>query len=85
SDSEAVTACHFYCEENGLVPEWRLYREKTESMLNFCALLDEFVDGGLCADIQMIAYGSCTADALPEIRIDREKARTVCAECKWKL
>ena len=31
TDDEVISNCHFYCEENNLIPEWNEFREKVES------------------------------------------------------
>lgn len=36
TEDEVIRACHFYCEENSLISEWKEFREKEESNY-FCS------------------------------------------------
>lgn len=85
TDDEVISNCHFFCEENNLRDEWNVYREKAESEYYYCSYLQEYVDAGLCYDIQMIAGKLIKQSALPEIKIDKEKCAKCCAECEYSL
>jgi len=85
TDNEIISACHFYYEENNLVPEWNEFREKWESKFQYCPYLEEYIDDGLCYDLQMITWNYIKPSVLPEITIDKEKCANCCAECKYSL
>ena len=85
TDVEAISNCHFYCEENNLIDEWKQFREKSESEYRYCSYLEEYIDEGLCYDLQMITGNDIKPSALPEINIDKEKCANCCAECKYNL
>ena len=42
-----------FCEENNLMSEFCMYREKVESEYVFCAYLKEYIEFGLCYDMQI--------------------------------
>ena len=85
TDVEVISNCHFYCEENNLIDEWKQFREKSESEYRYCSYLEEYIDEGLCYDLQMITGNYIKPSALPEINIDKEKCANCCAECKYNL
>ena len=85
TDSEVIYSCHFYCEENGLTDEWYVFREKAESEYRYCSYLKEYIDEGLCCDLQMIAGGLIKPSALPETEIDKEECIKCCEECGYSL
>ncbi len=85
TDDEVVSNCHFYCEDNNLIPEWNEFREKVESEYRYCHYLEEYIDDGLCCDLQMIAGNYIKPSALSEINIDKEKCAKSCSECKYSL
>ena len=85
TDDEVISNCHFFCEENNLRDEWNVYREKAESEYRYCSYLEEYIDDGLCCDLQMITSNYIKASALPEINIDKEKCAKCCFECKFSL
>ena len=82
SDNDAITYCHWFCEENNLNDEWLAFREMKESEYRYCSYLQEFIEEGLCADIQMISNNLIKDSALPEINIDKEKTLKICYKCK---
>ena len=84
-DDEVISICHFFCEENNLIAEWNEFREKAESEYRYCSYLEEYVDDGLCYDLQMITSNYIKPSALPEINIDKEKCESCCSECKYGL
>ena len=85
TDDEVISNCHFYCEENNLISEWNEFREKAESEYRYCSYLEEYIDDGLCCDLQMITNNYIKPSALPEINIDKEKCARCCSECKFSL
>ena len=85
TDDEVISICHFYCEENNLIAEWNQFREKAELEYRYCSYLEEYIDEGLCYDLQMITGNYIKLSALPEINIDKEKCANCCAECKYNL
>lgn len=85
TDYEVISSCHIYCEENNLVSEWKEFSEKVESEYHYCSYLKEYVDDGLCYDLQMITSNYIKPSALPEINIDKEKCAICCSECKYCL
>ena len=85
TDDEAISNCHFYCEENKFISEWNEFREKAESEYRYCSYLEEYIDDGLCCDLQMITGNYIKPSALPEINIDKEKCSRCCSECKYNL
>ena len=85
TDDEVISTCHFYCEENSLLLEWNEYREKIESEYRYCSYLEEYINDGLCYDLQMITGNYIKPSALPEINIDKEKCAKCCTECKYSL
>ena len=85
TDEEVISSCHSYCEENRLTDEWYGFREKIESEYQYCRYLSEYIEEGLCCDLQMIAGGLIKPSALPEITVDREKCTECCSECRYSL
>lgn len=85
TDNEVISSCHFYCEENNFVSEWKEFRRKVESKYRYCPYLEEYIDDGLCYDLQMITGNYVKPSALPEISIDKEKCSKCCSECKYCL
>ena len=85
TDDEVISNCHFYCEENNLISEWNEFREKAEAEYRYCSYLEEYIDDGLCYDLQMITGNYIKPSALPEIKIDKEKCAKCCAECEYSL
>lgn len=83
--SQIITTCHWYCEEQNLNDEWWRFREKAETEYNYCEYLQEFIEYGLCTDIQMIANEYIKSTALPDRYIDKEKALACCCNCKFKM
>ena len=84
-DNEVISKCHWFCEENNLTGEWNIYREKAESNYCYCSYLEQYIDDGICYDLQMITDGFIKSSALPEIKIDKEKCATHCSNCKHSL
>ncbi len=82
TDDEVISSCHLYCEENNLNSEWYIYRDKIESQYRYCSYLEEYIDEGLCYDLQMITSGFIKSSALPDIIIDKEKCSAHCSKCK---
>lgn len=83
TDSEVISSCHCFCEENRLTDEWYDFREKAESEYRYCSYLKEYIDEGLCCDLQMITETYIKPSALPDIKIDKEKCAKYCAECRF--
>lgn len=50
----------------------------------FCAYLKQFVDFGLCYDLQMISGGYISSSALPDIKIDKAEIIKCCRNCEQK-
>ena len=85
SDDEVISRCHWFCEENNLIDKWNAYREQAESEYRYCSYLDEFIDEGVCYDLQMITEGYIKSSALPEMVIDKEKCLKYCSKCEHCL
>lgn len=85
TDSEVISSCHCYCEENRLTDEWYAYRENAESEYRYCSYLKEYIDEGLCCDLQMINGSYIKPSALPEIEIDKGNCKKCCDECTYSL
>ena len=85
TDDEVISICHFYCQENSLNAEWNQFRKKAESEYRYCSYLEEYIDDGLCYDLQMITGNYIKPSALPEIKIDKAKCAKCCFECKYSL
>lgn len=85
TDNEVIQICHSYCEENNLIYEWADFREKTEYQYRYCSYLEEYIDEGLCYDLQMITGNYIKPSALHEIKIDKGQCEKHCLECKYRL
>lgn len=85
SDQEVISCCHCYCEEYGLTEEWKDFRAETVAQYVYCSYLQEYIDEGVCYDLQMIAGGLIKPTALPDITIDREACMNHCTECQYSL
>lgn len=85
TDSEVVSSCHRFCEENGLMREFNVYRERIEAEYVWCEHLGEYVSPGACYDMQMIAGGYIKPDSLPDIKIERLKLMEACERCDRRL
>lgn len=85
TDDEIIRVCHWYCGENNLNQEWEKYRNKAEAQYCYCCYLEEYIDEGLCYDLQMITNDYIKSSALPELSIDKEKCAECCLDCKYKL
>lgn len=85
TDDEVISACHRYCEDYQLVTEWQEVRGKAESEYRYCFYLEEYVEEGLCYDLQMITLGYIKPTDLHEIKMDKEKCMKCCSECKYGL
>ncbi len=83
TDDEVIRYCHWYYEENKLHDEWWAYREKREAEYRYCSYFQEYIDEGLCCDLQMIAGNYVKTSALPEIKIDKEECAKHCFECRY--
>lgn len=81
TDSEVCQYCHWYYEENHLTQEWRAFWQKFETDYCHCPYLHDFIDLGMCYDLQMIALGYIKATALPEFELDNAALKLCCAEC----
>lgn len=84
-EREVISACHSYCEENNFTAEWKAFRARIESTYRYCPYLEEYVEDGLCTDLQMIAQGYIQPSALPEYAIDRSAAVKVCDQCEYRI
>lgn len=84
SDEDVIHFCHWYCEENKLTEEWREYRRQREDEFIYCDYFEEYIDEGLCADIQMIANDFVKNTSLCET-IDKSRAKDVCKNCEYYL
>ena len=85
TEDEVIRNCHFYCEENNLIAEWNEFREKVESNYYYCSYMKQYIDVGLCHDVQMIMGGYIKASTLVDIAIDKEKCSDHCSKCKYSL
>ena len=81
TDNEVCQYCHWFYEENRLTQEWRAFLRKFETDYCHCPFLHDFIDIGMCYDLQMIAFGYIKATALPELEIDYDKLQLSCANC----
>ncbi len=62
-----------------------LTRERWLEMGYFCDYLHQMIQEGDCYDIQMISDGYIKPSALPDIRLDRQKAHEACAQCPHRM
>lgn len=85
SDSECIDSCHWFCEEHELVYQFETFRTEIESHFRFCTYLQEYIEDGLCVDIQMIFNGYIKHTALPEYSVDTESSLKKCFDCKYKI
>lgn len=85
SDADVVNSCHCYCAENDQIDEFEQYRTEVESQYRYCSYLQEFIEDGLCYDIQMITNGYIKSSALPNMEFDFEKAKSHCMKCKYEM
>ncbi len=85
SDEECITSCHRFCEENKLTDEFRAFRAEIESGYRYCHYFSEFIDDGLCADIQMVVDGYIEKSVLQDYEIDVDKAAECCENCTDKF
>ena len=85
TDNDVISACHCFYEEHRLHEEWFAFREKCESAYNYCPYLDEFIDSGLCYDLQMVSQGFINVSVLPKGKIDVEQCAKYCFKCKYSL
>ena len=51
----------------------------------YCPYMQKAIDEGLCYDMQMVAHGYITANALPEVEIDHNSLLVYCAKCNFCL
>ncbi|MBO5357085.1 MAG: hypothetical protein J6A95_04885 [Clostridia bacterium] len=84
NDEQVITACHWYCEENNLTKEWKLFNESMESQYSYCEYLQQHIDTGLCYDIQMVVINCIKESAIAEHKVDKEEAKKCCGSCKHK-
>ena len=85
TNDQAVLSCHYYCEENHLIDEWNSYREKAEAEYCYCSYLKQYIQSGLCYDLQMITDGLIKPSALPDIKVDKQTCVKYCSKCKYRL
>lgn len=82
---EVISCCHCYCEEHQLTAQWNAYREKAESEYLYCPYLEQYIDAGICYDLQMVTGGFVKPSVLPEITIDKAQCAKHCATCEYAL
>ncbi len=85
SDQDVISVCHSYCEDNRLTVEFFEYRNQALSNYRSCGYLEEYIDGDLCSDLQMIAQNLIEKTISPDRPIDREKVRSCCEKCKYQF
>ncbi len=85
SDQDVISVCHCYCEDNRLTVDFFKYRNQALSKYRSCGYLEEYIDGDLCSDLQMIASNSIEKSAFLDQPIDREKVRSCCEKCKYQF
>lgn len=83
SDEACIRYCHWYCEKTGQTGRFEAFRAKIESEYRYCGYLDEYIEDGLCCDIQMICAGYIKPSALAEYVIDDNTA-AACAACRYQ-
>lgn len=81
TDDEIIKCCHWYCEETRQMDIFEVFRTKIESEYRYCGYLEEYIDDGLCYDIQMICAGYIKHSALENYVIDKT-AIEHCAKCR---
>ena len=84
SDDEIIQCCHWYCEESGQTDIFEAFRTKAESEYRYCGYLSEYIDDGLCYDIQMICAGYIKQSALKDCTVDAAAAEH-CANCRYQI
>lgn len=85
SDQDVISVCHSYCEDNRLTVEFFEFRDQALSKYRSCGYLEEYIDGNLCSDLQMIAQNLIEKTISPDRPIDREKVRSCCEKCKYQF
>lgn len=85
NDDEIITFCHWFCEENNLVNEFKKYRNTIESQYRYCSYLQEYIDDEICSDMQLIINECIPHSKFPNYSIDNEIAAKHCEECKYKM
>ena len=85
SDQNVISVCHSYCEDNRLTVEFFEFRDQALSKYRSCGYLEEYIDGDLCSDLQMIASNSIEKSAFLDQPIDREKVQACCDECRYQF
>ena len=84
-DSELIRVCHWYCEDNNQTADFDNYRNEKESEYRYCDIIQEYIDEGLCIDIQMICSGYIKKAAMPDYDIDYLESESKCKECRYSL
>ena len=85
SDSEIITCCHYWCEDNGCTDEFTKYREATEREYVFCSYVGQYVEPGACYNMQMACNGFDESNSRLTNQTDKEKMRATCLECENHL
>ena len=84
-DQSVIRCCHWYCEENNLINEFKMFREESEAEYVYCCYLQDYISAGCCYDMQMIKDGYVKRSALPEMQIDKQSLDQCCIECEHRL
>ena len=84
SDSEVISYCHWFCEDNGIVEEFINFRKKTESEYYFCSFMEEFIEPGCCYDMQMFAEGF-EQEGNTESYANKAELKNHCLNCSYGL
>ena len=79
-DDDVIMYCHWYCEENRLNDEWRVFRDSIESNYRYCSYLEEYIDDDKCNDLQMIVCNYLTD---LDIKVNIEELKKCCRDCKY--
>ena len=85
SDDEVIRICHCYCEENNQTGDFAIFRNKIESEYRYCSVTQEFIEEGMCTDIQMIKEGYIKKSVLADYDIDFSKAESECERCRYSF
>ncbi|MBQ8276020.1 MAG: hypothetical protein IJZ02_05300 [Clostridia bacterium] len=84
-DDAVIRHCHWYCEENRLMDDFKKFREETEAEHVYCTYLRDYVSSECCYAMQMIKAGYDAQYALSDEKIDRERLAKCCADCEHQL
>ncbi len=81
SDSELVTYCHWYYMDNDLYEDFLVFQKKIESEYYYCPYLKEYIEPGLCYDLQIFSEGYVETDGSVNRKDDSAELAVRCMNC----